>query len=72
MKAIEQIIAGYISLKDHRALNELLNHRRRLLEETRMHSVPGFNPSTVIDTLQEEINLVEAALARLEIAPDAP
>ncbi|MCA6124194.1 hypothetical protein J6500_20190 [Bradyrhizobium sp. WSM 1704] len=71
MKAIEQIIAGYVSLKDRRALENIRDHRRRLLQETLMRSGAGFHPSTVIDTLQEEVDLIEAALARPEIAPEA-
>lgn len=70
MKAIEQIIAGYVSLKDRRALEGIRDHRRRLLQETRMRSVSGFHPSTVIETLQEEIDLIEAALALPEVAPE--
>ncbi|MBR0874417.1 hypothetical protein JQ633_28960 [Bradyrhizobium tropiciagri] len=70
MKAIEQIIAGYVSLGDRRALEQIRDHRRRLLQETLMRSGSGFHPSTVIDTLQEEVDLIEAALARYEIASE--
>ncbi|MHC2461890.1 hypothetical protein [Bradyrhizobium embrapense] len=66
MKAIEQIIAGYVSLKNRQALEQLRDHRRQLLDDVRTHSVPGFRPSVVSDTLSEEIELIEGALARLD------
>ena len=68
MKAIEQIIAGYVFLKDRQSLEDIRDHRQRLLHEVRQRSIAGFNPSTVNDTLQEELDLVEAALAQLESA----
>ncbi len=37
-----------------------------------MRSGAGFYLSTVIDTLQEEVDLIEAALARPEIASETP
>ncbi|PDT70301.1 hypothetical protein [Bradyrhizobium sp. C9] len=66
MKAIEQIIAGYVSLKNRQALEQLRDHRQHLLDDVRTHSVPGFWPSVVSDTLSEEIELIEGALARLD------
>jgi hypothetical protein len=68
MRAIEQIIAGYVFLKDRQSLEDIRDHRKWLLNEIRPHGVPGFNPSTVNETLQEELELVEAALANLESA----
>ncbi|WP_076858130.1 hypothetical protein [Bradyrhizobium mercantei] len=66
MNAIEQIIAGYVSLKNRQKLEELRDHRQRLLDDVRASSVPGFKPSVVHDTLREEIELIEAALARFD------
>ncbi|MGY4479744.1 hypothetical protein [Bradyrhizobium sp. USDA 3364] len=66
MNAIEQIIAGYVSLKDRHRLEELRDHRQRLLDGVRAYSVPGFKPSVVNDILREEIELIEAALARFD------
>ncbi|WP_342728590.1 hypothetical protein AAFG07_19055 [Bradyrhizobium sp. B097] len=66
MKAIEQIIAGYVSLKNRQALEQLRDHRQHLLDDVRTHSVPGFSPSVVNETLAEEIELIEGALARLD------
>ena len=69
MNAIEQIIAGYVSLRNRQALEELREHRQRLLEGVQAHSVPGFRPTVVNDTLREEIELIEAALARFAEHP---
>ena len=66
MKAIEQIIAGYVSLRNRQALEELREHRQRLLDGVRTYSVPGFKTSVVHDTLSEEIELIEEALARFD------
>ncbi|MGF6313298.1 trans-2-enoyl-CoA reductase [Bradyrhizobium sp. i1.8.4] len=44
MKAMEYIIAGYVSLKDRGVLEEIVDQRERLLNETRMRSVPCFSP----------------------------
>ncbi|MGY3588792.1 hypothetical protein ACVIGB_002251 [Bradyrhizobium sp. USDA 4341] len=66
MKAIEQIIAGYVSLKNRQALEQLRDHRQHLLDDVRTHSVPGFRPSVVNETLAEEIELIEGALARFD------
>ncbi|WP_426442490.1 hypothetical protein [Bradyrhizobium genosp. P] len=68
MKAIEQIIAGYVFLKDRQSLEDIRDHRQRLLSEIRLHSFSGFNPAAVNETLQEELDLVEAALVDLESA----
>ena len=66
MNAIEQIIAGYVSLKNRQALEQLRDHRQQLLDDVRTHSVPGFRPSVVNETLVEEIELIEGALARFD------
>lgn len=66
MKAIEQIIAGYVSLKNRQALEQLRDHRQQLPDDVRTHSVPGFRPSVVNETLVEEIELIEGALARFD------
>ena len=66
MKAIEQIIAGYVSLKNRQALEQLRDHRQHLLDDVRTHSVPGFRASVVNETLAEEIELIEGALARFD------
>lgn len=65
MKAIEQIVAGYVFLNDRAALEEIREHRKRLLNENRMRS-SIINPQSLETALQEEIAVVEAAIEKLE------
>ncbi|QIG95974.1 MULTISPECIES: hypothetical protein [unclassified Bradyrhizobium] len=63
MKAIEQIVAGFVSLKDRQALEKLKHHRRQLLDDVQTH---GVGPSVVSDILRGEVEIIEAALARFD------
>ena len=64
-KAIEHIVTSYSTLKNRKALEEIRDHRRRLLNENRMRSNSVLNFERVTNELQEEISIVEAALSRL-------
>ena len=60
-------MAGYSTLKNRAALEEIRHHRKRLLMENRARAaLSGFNLSRIDDQLQEEINVVESALAKLD------
>ena len=62
-KAIEHIVTGYSTLKNRKALEEIRDHRQRLLNEHRMRSsVLNFEGNK--DELEEAI--VAAALSRLQ------
>jgi hypothetical protein len=64
-RAIEHIVAGYSTLQNRRALEEIRDHRRRLLMENRMRAASsGFNLDRITTELQEEISIVETALSR--------
>ncbi|QDW36913.1 hypothetical protein FFI89_007010 [Bradyrhizobium sp. KBS0727] len=66
-KAIEHIVAGYSTLKNREALEEIRDHRRRLLMKNRMSAAnSGFNLDRIASDLQEEISIVEAALSRFQ------
>ena len=65
-KAIEHIVTSYSTLKDRKALEELRDHRRRLLNEHRMRSNSVLNFESIKDEIQEEISIVEAALSSLQ------
>jgi len=65
-KAIENIVAGYVTLKNRQALEEIREHRRRLLHESRMHTGSWVSVESLTSVLQEEIDVVDAALERLE------
>ena len=61
-KGIEHIVAGYVTLKNREALEEIRDHRRRLLHENRLRSGSGLNLENLNAELQDEINIVDAAL----------
>lgn len=67
-KAIEQIVAGYVTLKNREALQEIRDHRQRLLQNSRMHSGSWVSVEGLNSVLQEEISIVDAALSGLEEA----
>ena len=64
-KAIEDIAAAYVTLKDHVALEQIRDHRRKLLNETRMRDGGPFRLDWLSAELQEEIGIVDAALDKL-------
>ena len=64
-KAIEHIVAGYSTLKNRKALEEIRDHRRRLLNDYRMRSGSGMNFDWINTEIQEEIGIVEDALQKL-------
>ena len=64
-KAIEHIVAGYSTLKNRKALEEIRDHRRRLLNDYRMRSGSGMNFDWIKTEIREEIGVVEDALSRL-------
>ena len=65
-KAIEHIVTGYSTLKDRTALEEMRDHRKRLLNDYRMRSNSVLRFESITDELQEEISIVEAALSTLQ------
>jgi hypothetical protein len=65
-KAIEQIVADYVRLKNRVALEELREHRKRLLTQHRAVSAIGTKLHSLTSVLQDEIGVVEVALTNLE------
>lgn len=65
-KAIDLIVAGYVTLKNRRALEEIRDHRERLLHNTRMHSGSWISTESLTSALKEEISIVDAALKGLQ------
>jgi hypothetical protein len=47
-KAIEHIVTGYSTLKNRKALEEIRDHRRRLLNENRMRSNSVLNFESIM------------------------
>ena len=65
-KAIEHIVAGYVTLKNREALQEIRDHRQRLLYNSRMHSGSWVSVESLNSVLQEDISIVDAALNGLQ------
>jgi hypothetical protein len=65
-KAIEHIVAGYVTLKNRQALEEIRDHRQRLLHDSRMHTGTWVSVESLTSALQEEINIADAALSGLQ------
>ena len=66
-KAIEHIVAGYSTLKNRKALEDIRDHRQRLLTKTRQNAaISGFNLNRISTELQDEISIVEAALSKFK------
>ncbi|WP_354122529.1 hypothetical protein [Bradyrhizobium sp. RT7a] len=66
-KAMELIVAGYVKVRDRRALVDLLAHRRKLLAQ--LEAVSGINPENAAKAIQEELAVIEAGLEALKPPP---
>jgi hypothetical protein len=64
-RAIENIVAGYVSLKNKQALEEIRDDRQRLLHEARMRAGSWVSVKSLTSVLQEEIDIVDAAISAL-------
>ena len=65
-KALELIIDGYIRLGDRTALTELKAHREELSARLRTQSGGCFDVSPAMGQMEEEVDQIEAGLARLD------
>ena len=65
-KAIENIVAGYVTLKNREALREMREHRQRLLHESRMHTGSWVSVESLSSVLQQDLNVIDAALSGLQ------
>ncbi|MET4519737.1 hypothetical protein [Bradyrhizobium sp. I1.7.5] len=66
-KAMELILAGYVKVRDRRALVDLLAHRRKVLAQ--LEAVSGINPENAVTAIQDELALIEAGLEELKAPP---
>lgn len=64
---MEMIVAGYVKVKNRRALADLLAHRRKVLAE--LQAVSGINPANAAQAVQEELAIIEGALEELRPPP---
>ena len=65
-EAIKNIVAGYMTLKNRQALQDIRDHRQRLLNESRMHSPSWVSMDNMRATLQADLSIVDAALANFD------
>ncbi|MBR1177352.1 MULTISPECIES: hypothetical protein [Bradyrhizobium] len=65
--SIELIVASHVALKDRRGLEELREHRRRLLEQLR--TVSGIDPIRAIERMEEDIKAIDEGLEQLKPPP---
>ncbi|MCS3765798.1 MULTISPECIES: hypothetical protein [Bradyrhizobium] len=66
-KAMELIVAGYVKVRDRRALTDLLAHRRKVLAQ--LQAVSSINPENAVTAIQDELALIEAGLEELKPPP---
>ncbi|MDH2348777.1 inorganic triphosphatase YgiF [Bradyrhizobium sp. S3.12.5] len=64
---MELIVAGYVKVRDRRALTDLLAHRRKVLAQ--LQAVSGINPENAVTAIQDELALIEAGLEELKPPP---
>jgi len=62
--AMTQIVDAYLKLNNRRSLEELHDHRRKLVAALRSLDGP-FDPAVAIRQNQDELAIIEAAIARL-------
>ena len=63
--AIKLIVDGYVTLQDRRALDDLRMQRRKLAVD--LKALTGFDCRTTIQQIEEDIIVIEAGLARLDV-----
>jgi hypothetical protein len=65
--AMEMIVAGFVKVKNRRALEDLHTHRRKVLAD--LQTITGINPANAIKAVQNDISAIEAGLEELRPPP---
>jgi hypothetical protein len=63
--AMRSIVDAYVALNDREALERLQEHRQRLKRDLQVKSGEWFDVSRSTKALDDELNIIEAGLARL-------
>jgi hypothetical protein len=63
--AIMSIVGGYVSLKDRSAVDEVRDHRLRLLQKIKALPTSCINPDVTLRLLDDELRVVESGLEQL-------
>jgi hypothetical protein len=66
-EAIKLIVAGFVKVKDRRALEDLRNQRRKLLAD--LKAITGISAANAIETVHGELAAIEAGLEELKQPP---
>ncbi|QOG23375.1 MULTISPECIES: hypothetical protein [Bradyrhizobium] len=66
-KAMELIVAGYVTARDERALSELLAHRRKMFDDLR--GISSVDAAKAIQDVQDELAIIEAGMEQLKPPP---
>jgi hypothetical protein len=64
-EAIKIIASHYVGLKDRVTLEQMREHRSKLLQNYRIQAAQGFRVQTLETSLQEDVNAIDDALSRL-------
>ncbi|UPK38015.1 hypothetical protein IVB18_12410 [Bradyrhizobium sp. 186] len=64
---MELIVAGYVKVRDRRALTDLLAHRLKVLAE--LQAVSGIKPENAVRAIHDELGVIEAGLEELKPPP---
>jgi hypothetical protein len=64
-EAIKLIVDGYVSLKNRDALEDLRAHRQRLRKQLEERTPGGIDAGPAMDTFDEDLRVIEAAINRL-------
>jgi hypothetical protein len=63
-EALKLIVDGYLSLKNHEALEDIRAHRQRLRKQLAERTPGGIDAGPAIEALDEDLRVIEAAIAR--------
>jgi hypothetical protein len=63
--AIKNITGNYVRLKDRLALEQMREHRNKLLQDYRVQAAQGFRVQTLETSLREDVTAIDDALSRL-------
>ena len=58
------IVDGYLSLKNHEALEEMRAHRQRLRRQIEDRPPGGIDAGPAMEALEEDLRIIEAAINR--------
>jgi hypothetical protein len=68
---MRSIVGTYVKLGSHQALEDMLDHHRRIARQLQFRSMSGYDFSVLSTAIDEEIALIEKGIARMS-DPSAP